>query len=86
MKFLDYSNKFDELNFGKNTNRDQFDEAVNKKKSRFDKIREELDNIDEISEFEAAMLWNMQPNTLDEAIAYLPSLRRLKDSGEENII
>ena len=72
MKFLDYSNKFDELNFDKKQSRDDFDEAVNKKKSRFDKIREELDGIEEIGDFEAAMLWNLQPNTIDEAIAYLP--------------
>lgn len=72
--FLNFTRKFPELSFAENVNSEQFQEDMNVKKTRFLKIREELNGLTDINDVESALLWNLSPKTIEEAIAYVPTL------------
>ncbi len=86
MKFMEHSKNFPEISFSENLSSKELEEAFKTKKSKLHKIRGELNEIAELNELEIVTLWNLMPNTVEEAIAWVPSLERLKISGKENKI
>ncbi len=62
------------------------EEAINKKKAKVVKIRKALNDIDKLTNVEKIQLWNLMPNNIEDAIGYIPSLERLKITGDTKLI
>ena len=83
--FIDYLKLFPELKiatYGDNEN----DEEFKKKKSNLQNIRNSLYEFEKLIEIERVHLWNLLPESVDEAISLIPSLARFVEEGDEKYL
>ena len=83
MQFFNYTQKFSHLRFSENLSSEDLEEVFKNKRTRLQSIRSELKTIKELNEFELVQLWNLSPDTKEEAISWISSLERLVGGSGE---
>ena len=62
---------------------DELSEMFKNKRTRIQSIRDELKMVKDLTDTEIIQIWNLSPETNDEALAWIPSLERLIPEGKE---
>ena len=85
-EFLDFFQEFPSLSFGNNLEVEELSEALNDRKGSLKNKREELQNIQKLRESEVVLLINLKPSSVDEAVAWIPSLKKKISQGQSKDI
>ena len=86
MKFIRYTQKFPNLGFSDNLSAEDLEESFKNKKMRLQKMRNELHELSGLNEIEIVQFMNLCPNSLEEAVSWIPSLERILVNGNEIVI
>ena len=81
-EFLDYFQMFQNLRFGNNLEIEELSDALNEKKSSLKNKRDDLSNIGDLKDSEIVLLINLKPNSVDEAVRWIPSLKKKISQGK----
>ena len=85
-EFLEYFKMFPNLRFGNNLEIEELSDALNERKSSLKNKREELQNIEGLKESEIVLLINLKPENINEAVTWIPSLKKKISQGKSKDI
>ena len=80
--FLDYLNNFPSLNLNQQMDIDELNQVLNEQKEVLKNKRNELQTVSKVKEEEIVLLINLRPKTANEAISWIPTLKRKINKGE----
>ena len=86
LQFFNYSQQFPNLRYSEELTGEELNEVFKNRRSNIQGIRDELKGFSELTDIELMQIWNLGPESSDEALAWIPSLERLIPEGKELFI
>ena len=82
-QFLEYFQQFEHLKYGEDLENKDLKDALSHKKSSLKSMREEIEATKELKNYEAVLLMNLRPSNIEEAVTWVPGLKRLISKGKK---